>query len=226
MKAVIFDMDGVLFDTEVLCMKSWMAVAEQNGLPGMEEVFPRCIGLNSNDSRRIVLEAYGEDFDYPRFREQAAAWQRDYLEKNDLPIKPGMREILDWLKGSGYAVGLASSTRSSSVFSHLDQAGIRDCFSVVVTGDMVEHSKPRPDIYLLACRELGVEPGEAYAIEDSPNGIRSAHAAGMRAVMVPDMIPPDEEMRRLSTVILKDLGEVLEYLKKEKGPEAAFAKSG
>lgn len=137
MKAVIFDMDGVLFDTEVLCMKSWMAVAEQNGLPGMEEVFPRCIGLNSNDSRRIVLEAYGEDFDYPRFREQAAAWQRDYLEKNDLPIKPGMREILDWLKGSGYAVGLASSTRSSSVFSHLDQAGIRDCFSVVVTGDMV-----------------------------------------------------------------------------------------
>lgn len=228
MKAVIFDMDGVLFDTEVLCMKSWMAVAEQNGLPGMEEVFPRCIGLNSNDSRRIVLEAYGEDFDYPRFREQAAAWQRDYLEKNDLPIKPGMREILDWLKGSGYAVGLASSTRSSSVFSHLDQAGIRDCFSVVVTGDMVEHSKPRPDIYLLACRELGVEPGEAYAIEDSPNGIRSAHAAGMRAVMVPDMIPPDEEMRRLSTVILKDLGEVLEYLKREKeeAPEAAFAKSG
>ncbi len=228
MKAVIFDMDGVLFDTEVLCMKSWMAVAEQNGLTGMEEVFPQCIGLNSNDSRRIVLEAYGEDFDYPRFREQAAAWQREYLERNDIPIKPGMEEILGWLKGSGYAVGLASSTRSSSVFSHLEQAGIRDCFSVVVTGDMVEHSKPRPDIYLLACRELGVEPKEAYAIEDSPNGIRSAHAAGMRAVMVPDMIPPDEEMRRLSTVILNDLGEVLEYLKREKGagPEAAFAKSG
>lgn len=216
MKAVVFDMDGVLFDTEVLCMKSWMAVAKRNHLPLMEEVFPKCIGLNSNDSRRIVLEAYGEDFDYPRFREQAALWQREYLERNGLPVKPGMEEILAWLKTSGYKVGLASSTRSSSVFSHLDQAGIRDSFSAVITGDMVEHSKPRPDIYLLACRELGVEPEEAYAIEDSPNGIRAAHAAGMKAVMVPDMIGPDEEMRRLSTIILKDLGEVLAYLKKEK----------
>ena len=215
MKAVVFDMDGVLFDTEVLCMKSWMAVAERNGLPGMEEVFPKCIGLNSNDSRNIVMKAYGEDFDYPVFREQAAAWQREYLEKYGLPVKPGMREILGWLKTSDYAVGLASSTRSSSVFDHLEQAGIRDSFSVVITGDMVEHSKPRPDIYLLACRELGAEPGEAYAIEDSPNGIRSAHAAGMHTVMVPDMIPPDEEMRRLSRVILKDLLEVMEYLKKD-----------
>lgn len=214
-KAVVFDMDGVLFDTEVLCMKSWMTVAERNGLPGMEEVFPKCIGLNSNDSRNIVMKAYGEDFDYPAFREQAAAWQRDYLEKNGLPIKPGMREILGWLKTSDYAVGLASSTRSSSVFDHLEQAGIRDSFSVVITGDMVEHSKPRPDIYLLACRELGVKPQEAYAVEDSPNGIRSAHAAGMHTVMVPDMIPPDEEMRRLSRVILKDLLEVMEYLKKD-----------
>lgn len=216
MKAVVFDMDGVLFDTEVLCMKSWMAVAERNGLQGMEEVFPQCIGLNSNDSRNIVMKAYGEDFDYPGFREQAAAWQKEYLEKNGLPIKPGLEEILGWLKTSGLGVGLASSTRSSSVFAHLEQAGIRDCFATVVTGDMVEHSKPRPDIYLLACRELGVSPQEAYAIEDSPNGIRSAYAAGMHTVMVPDMIPPDEEMRELSRVICKDLLEVLEYLKAQR----------
>ena len=216
MKAVVFDMDGVLFDTEVLCMKSWMAVAERNGLQRMEEVFPQCIGLNSNDSRSIVMKAYGDDFDYPGFREQAAAWQREYLEKYGLPIKPGLEEILGWLKTSGFAVGLASSTRSSSVFGHLDQAGIRYCFSVVITGDMVEHSKPRPDIYLLACSRLGVKPQEAYAIEDSPNGVRSAHAAGMHTVMVPDMIPPDEEMKRLSRVILKDLPEVLDYLKARK----------
>lgn len=190
MKAVVFDMDGVLFDTEVLCMKSWMAVAKRNGLQRMEEVFPQCIGLNSNDSRSIVMKAYGDDFDYPGFREQAAAWQREYLEKYGLPIKPGLEEILGWLKTSG--------------------------FSVVITGDMVEHSKPRPDIYLLACSQLGVKPQEAYAIEDSPNGVRSAHAAGMHTVMVPDMIPPDEEMKRLSRVILKDLLEVLDYLKARK----------
>ena len=87
----------------------------------------------------------------------------------------------------------------------------------MITGDMVEHSKPRPDIYLMACRELGVEPEEAYAIEDSPNGIRSAHAAGMRPVMVPDMIAPDEEMRRLSFLVRKDLFEVMDYLREETG---------
>ena len=208
---VVFDMDGVLFDTERLCQDSWLAVAEEIGLPGMKEIFPQCIGLNANDSRRIVMNAYGEDFDYEGFREQASVWFWDYIEKNGLPMKPGVRELLDWLKENGWTVGLASSTRRSSVLNHLEQAGIRDYFSTVITGDMVEHSKPQPDIYLMACRELDADPKEAYAIEDSPNGIRSAHAAGMTPLMVPDMIAPDEEMRRLSSCIFKDLFEVLEY---------------
>ena len=208
---VVFDMDGVLFDTERLCQDSWLAVAEENGLPGMKEIFPQCIGLNANDSRRIVMNAYGEDFDYEGFREQASVWFWNYIEKNGLPMKPGVRELLDWLKENGWTVGLASSTRRSPVLNHLEQARIRDYFSTVITGDMVEHSKPQPDIYLMACRELGANPKEAYAIEDSPNGIRSAHAAGMSPLMVPDMIAPDEEMRRLSSCIFKDLFEVLEY---------------
>lgn len=213
MNAVIFDMDGVLFDTERLCQDSWLAVAEENGLPGMEEIFPKCIGLNANDSRRIVLEAYGEDFDYESFRGRASVWFWDYIEKNGLPIKPGVKELLAWLKEKKWLVGLASSTRRSSVLNHLEQAGIMDYFKVIITGDMVEHSKPQPDIYLLACRELGVEPEEAYAIEDSPNGIRSAHAAGMCPLMVPDMIAPDEEMSKLSAKIFENLEDVLRFLK-------------
>ena len=122
---VVFDMDGVLFDTERLCQDSWLAVAEENGLPGMKEIFPQCIGLNANDSRRIVMNAYGEDFDYEGFREQASVWFWDYIEKNGLPMKPGVRELLDWLKENGWTVGLASSTRRSSVLNHLEQAGIR-----------------------------------------------------------------------------------------------------
>lgn len=212
MKAVVFDMDGVLFDTEILCMKSWMAAAEANGLPGMEEVFPKCIGCNANDSRRFVMEAYGEDFDYTGFRKQASDWFWDYIEKNGLPVKPGAEKILKWLKENGWKIGLASSTKKTSVKSHLEQAGLENYFSVVVTGDMVEHSKPEPDIYLLACRELSVNPQETYAIEDSPNGIRSAHGAGMKPLMVPDMLPPDEEMRRLSAGIFEDLNQVLDFL--------------
>lgn len=212
---VVFDMDGVLFDTERLCQDSWLAIADEDGLPDMDKIFPRCIGLNANDSRQIVMGAYGEDFDYEGFRQRASEWFWDYIEKNGLPLKPGTREILAWLKENGWQIGLASSTRRTTVLNHLEQAGISEYFSVVVTGDMVEHSKPRPDIYLMACKELGIEPAQAYAIEDSPNGIRSAHAAGMTPLMVPDMIAPDEEMVHLSSRIFKDLLEVLNFLKSE-----------
>ena len=219
MNAVIFDMDGVLFDTERLCERSWLEVARAHEIPGMEEIFPRCIGLNANDSRRIVMDAYGEDFDYPGFREEASVWFWDYIEKNGLPVMAGVVEILAWLKENNWKVGLASSTRRSSVLNHLEQAGLRDYFSVIITGDMVEHSKPQPDIYLLACRNLGVEPGQAYAIEDSPNGIRSAYRAGMVPLMVPDMIAPDEEMKALSHGIFENLTEVLNYLKQSEETE-------
>ena len=213
MKAVVFDMDGVLFDTETLCQDSWMAIAEERGLPGMAEIFPQCIGLNANDSKQVVLRAYGQDFAYEEFRQQASVWFWDYIEKNGLPVMPGVREILEWLKEHNWKVGLASSTRRSSVENHLEQAGLRDYFQTVVTGDMVEHSKPQPDIYLMACRELGVAPEEAFAIEDSPNGIRSAHAARMTPLMVPDMIAPDEEMKRLSSRIFDSLLDVMEYFR-------------
>jgi len=215
LNTIVFDMDGVLFDTERLCQDSWLAVAEESGLPNMDVIFPQCIGLNANDSRRIVMNAYGEDFDYEGFRSKASVWFWDYIEKKGLPVKPGVKELLSWLREEGWAVGLASSTRRSSVENHLEQAGIRDYFATIVTGDMVEHSKPRPDIYLMACRELGVDPGQAYAIEDSPNGIRSAYRAGMSPLMVPDMIAPDEEMRELSTKIFSDLHEVLRFLQTE-----------
>lgn len=211
MKSVVFDMDGVLFDTERVCRDSWIAIAEKWHLPGMNEIFPKCIGLNANDSRRVVLGAYGNDFPYEEFRKQAGDWFWEYIEKNGLPIMPGVRELLEWLKKEGWVVGLASSTRRSSVMAHLEQSGLQDYFQTVVTGDMVEHSKPLPDIYLKACKSLGVNPKETYAIEDSPNGIRSAYAAGMIPLMVPDMIEPDDEMKNKSSRIFHNLYDVYDY---------------
>lgn len=211
-KSIVFDMDGVLFDTERLCMESWDIVAEKNGIHGMKEVFPQCIGLNGNDTRTLIMNAFGEDFPYDEFREQTSKWFWDFIDKEGLPVKKGVRKLLAYLQQSGYQIGLASSSRYEAVMSHLKQAKLDDYFSVVVTGDMIEHSKPQPDIYLLACKKLDAEPEDVYAIEDSPNGIRSAYAAGMKPVMVPDLIMPDEEMRQKSCFIGKDLLDVMHYL--------------
>ena len=214
MKTVVFDMDGVLFDTERLCMDSWVQVAKQWGIHDMEEVFPLCIGLNANDTKALVMNHYGQDFAFDAYRKEASQWFWDYVEEKGLPVKTGVREILTFLQEAGYKIGLASSTKYESVIHHLETTGIREYFSVIVTGNMVEHSKPQPDIYLLACEKLGVTPEEAYAIEDSPNGIRAAHRAGMKPVMVPDMIKPDEEMKELSYQIFENLIEVKDFLAK------------
>ncbi|MBD5526993.1 MAG: HAD family phosphatase [Lachnospiraceae bacterium] len=213
-EAVIFDMDGVLFDTEKLCMDSWIAIAGERNIPDMEVFFPRCIGRNLTDTRMLFGEFYGELYDYEEFRKQASAWFHDYIEKNGMPMKKGVKELLEYLQRGGYKIGLASSTSRHSVEDHLERAGIRGYFQSLTTGDMVEHSKPQPDIYLMACKSLEVNPAQTMAIEDSPNGIRAAHAAGMIPVMVPDLIAPDQEMREKSSLICHDLLEVMRFFEK------------
>lgn len=207
-------MDGVLFDTEKLCMDSWIAVAGEQGISDMETFFPVCIGRNMTDTKALFYEFYGEAYDYDRFRKQASAWFHSYIERNGIPVKKGVGELLAFLHRRGYRIGLASSTSRPSVEEHLARAGIREYFQSLTTGDMVEHSKPRPDIYLMACESLGVAPTQAMAIEDSPNGIRAAYSAGMVPVMVPDLIAPDGEMREKSVLICRDLLEVMRFLDK------------
>ena len=211
MDAVIFDMDGVLFDTERLYMEGWTQVAKKRGIAGMEEVARGCIGLNRNDSRAHVRAHYGEDFDYDDFRAAVTSWVKTHIKIYGLPVKPGVERLLGYLKQRGIPVGLASSTSYQSVLEHLKSAGIVDYFQVIVTGDMIEHSKPQPDIYLLACRKLGVEPAGTYAIEDSTNGLLSAYRAGLKAILVPDLIEPTPEMRRQSHQIFYDLTEVMRF---------------
>ena len=129
-----------------------------------------------------------------------------------MPLKPGARELLHHLREENWGIGLASSTRRVLVQSQLEGVGLWHYFDQVVTGDQLERSKPAPDIYLMACRALGVAPEAAWAVEDSYNGIRSSAAAGMRPIMVPDLLPPTPEMRQLSHIILPDLTAVEDYL--------------
>ena len=219
MKAVVFDMDGVLFDTERLCMEAWVTVARGRGIHDMEQVFPNCIGRSAADDEKVIKDHYGQDFDYEGFRKEASEEFWRVIEEKGRPQKKGVTELLAYLREDGWKVGLASSTNRASVLRHLEDAGIREAFTQVIGGDEIKHSKPEPDIYLQACRELGTPPEETYAIEDSHNGSRSAYRAGMKPIMVPDMLPPTEEMEQLSIAILPDLLEVLKFFQGRKEEE-------
>ncbi|MBO5112989.1 MAG: HAD family phosphatase [Lachnospiraceae bacterium] len=211
-KAVIFDMDGVIFDSERLVLEGWQEIAAKYGIEGIGEVLPRCLGVNAQATREIFREYYGQDFPYDEYKKEASALFHSRYGNGKLPLKSGVKELLSYLKENGYLVGLASSTRQAIVEQEIRDAGLMPYFDNLVCGDMLKRSKPEPDIYLKACENLDVEPRMAVAVEDSYNGIRSAKRAGMVPVMVPDMVQPDEEMRSLAHKICKDLFEVKNWI--------------
>ena len=210
-KAVVFDMDGTIFDSEKLVLDCWEKVGEKHGIAGIREVFIKCIGTNKVRTKQIVLEAYGDSFAYDVFSQESSALFREVTEREGLPVKKGTHEILDFLRENHIPMGLASSTRLAIVAEELKQAGLYEYFRVVMGGDQLQNSKPAPDIYLMTCSKMGVAPSDAYAIEDSYNGIRSAYSAGMKPIMVPDLLPATDEMRSMSMAVLEDLIQVKEY---------------
>lgn len=212
--SVIFDMDGTIFDSERLVLDCWECVGERHGIPGIREVFIRCIGTNKLRTQEIVFGHYGKDFPYETFSEESSALFHELTEKEGIPVKPGTAELLNYLSEHKIPMGLASSTRLAVVTQELKAAGLYDYFQVVVGGDLLRNSKPAPDIYLMTCERMGILPGNTYAIEDSYNGIRSAHSAGMHPIMVPDMMPATEEMQSLSEAVFADLFQVKEYFEK------------
>lgn len=208
MKAVVFDMDGVIFDSERLSKEVWLEIAKERGIEGFSPVYDQIIGVNKASGRQIVCEAYGKDFPFDEIHAEAAVRKLTKCPDGHYPLKTGIVELLTFLKEHNYKVGLASSTEESVVRMHLEKSGLLPYFNCLICGNMVKRSKPDPEIFLLACKTLGVSPKETYIIEDSYNGIRAAHAAGAFAIMVPDLKMPTDEMRELSDLILKDLYEV------------------
>lgn len=211
-EAVVFDMDGVLFDTERIIGECWKKVASEIGIDGIEDLLNACIGSNKKATRTIFLERLGEDFDFDYFDTQAHNTFLQKVEEEGLPIKLGVRELLEYLQQAGIRIGLASSTYEAGVRSHLKRVGLESYFEVIIGGDMVKASKPDPEIYLTACKELGVKPEHAIAIEDSYNGVRSASAAKLLTIMVPDLLPATEEIEALLYKKCDSLLEVMKYL--------------
>lgn len=210
-KAIIFDMDGVILDSETISDITWKKAAEEKGLSVNDEILNACRGTNKNDTMIILKKYYGSDFDSEAFLERTSELFHVIEEKDGIPLMPYAKEILEYLKPR-YRLALASSTRGPTVERQLKTAGVIDYFETRTTGEMVIHSKPDPEIYLMACKSIGVEPAECAAIEDSLNGIKSAFAAGLNPVMVVDKIKPTEEIRKICLEVfdsLEDLKSVL-----------------
>lgn len=210
--AVIFDMDGVIFDSERATLLCWLELSKEKNFENIYEVFLKCTGTTMEKTKSIVLEAYGEDFPYDEYASLASKMYHERYDGGKLPMKKGVKDILEYLKENNKKIALASSSRKETVEKELRDAGIYSFFDEIVTGDMVNRSKPEPDIFLKACEAVGVKPDRAYAIEDSYNGIRAAFRGGLKPIMVPDLLEADDEMKKLSDKVLNDLNAVIGYL--------------
>ena len=241
---IIFDMDGVIFDTERFYLECLRPAAETVGLENIEEIALACTGLTEEETQKKLIDFYGPDAPLEQLNAETMKHFRTKYEAEGFPEKPGVREILSWLREMKIPTAIASSTRTDIVRKELSDAGLLDCFDVVIGGDLAEKSKPAPDVFLKAAEALksagaqesagastavedldsaGASPAgaqdpdlsEFYVIEDSFNGIRAASAAGMKPLMVPDLLQPDDEIRALAWKVFPSLKEVLAYLKTE-----------
>ena len=212
--AVVFDMDGVIFDSERALMECWIELSRKYGIEDIRKTYMDCIGTNGAKTKEIMLRAFGGDFPFEKYAGEASGLYHERYDGGRLPMKKGAREILEFLKQKGKRIALASSTRRQTVLGQLRDARILEYFDAVVTGDMVAESKPEPAIFLRACEEIGVVPGRAFAVEDSHNGIRAAYRGRLRPIMVPDLMPANGEMRELSEAVLDDLVSVIGYLER------------
>ena len=194
-RAIIFDKDGTLHDTEKVYKQAWNAAAAEFNVPDIENTVRDCTGTNIPFIAQYWAKKY-PDVPFEDYLPRRQFYYFGILEQG-IPVKEGAYELLTYLRAHGYKVGMATSTPWDTVKEHLERTDMMGYFDTIVTGDMIEHGKPAPDIYLLAAERLGVDPAECVGVEDSPNGVRSIHAAGMRAVMIPDLVEPSPEVEAL-----------------------------
>ena len=197
-QAVLFDMDGTVFDTEAIYRRCWRRAAKEVGFDvDMELFFQRICGLNMTDMTAYVYRVYGEDTPFEEIRARRRVYLDEELKKVGLPFKSGAPQIFYDLKQRGIKLAIATSSGRKLVDRYLQMSGLEGIFDVIMTGELVEHGKPHPEIFLTAAEKLGVPADACVVVEDSPNGVRAGHAAGMYTVMVPDLHPCTEELQSL-----------------------------
>ncbi len=207
-KAVVFDLDGTLIDSEALVLQAYMAAADRHSVPFTHDQFLSLVGKHRQASSALMQQYFGDTFPLEAFY----ATVGEHIGDTHAPLKPGVAALLDRLDAGKMPFALATSSGPGWVEKHFRAHDFTRRFKGVVTRDDVEHGKPHPEPYLKASTMLGHHPGDVLAIEDSPTGVTSAHAAGLMTVMVPDLIQPDAETVARVLHVGKSLEEILELL--------------
>lgn len=211
-KAAIFDMDGLMFDTEKLAADGWKYAGDVLGFEIDDEKLSQTRGRNVADARNLFFQWYGDQVDYDEARSLRCEYLNNRLNQYGMPMKEGLTELLAFLKEKGYKRALATSTHRNTVEWYFELAGLPMDFDAVVCGDEVEHSKPAPDVFLKAAKKLDTDPQKCLVLEDSPNGIRAGACAGCKVVMVPDLDQPTVEIEKLCMEICENLRDVIRIL--------------
>lgn len=208
-KGVVFDMDDLMFDTELLTFKIWNEILTEKGFDYSFEIYKQTIGIRTVEVKKIYSDLYGNFFEYDKIYREAIDRFWKYTEKKGVPIKKGLFDLLDFLKNSKIKIALATSTTTKSAEEILRRAKVLEYFDILVCGDMVTKGKPHPEIFLKAANKLGLKTDECIGLEDSINGIKSLYNANMKAVMIPDLIEPTDEINPMIYKVCKNLEEVV-----------------
>ena len=214
-KGIIFDMDGVLIDTERISYNSFKEVFKDYDYEIDENFYIKLIGHNVKSIQKIMTNKYGENFPFDEIYEKKVKISIDTIARDGLIIKKGVQELVDYLKKNNYKIAVATSTRRERAHEHLMKIGVLDKADYVICGDQVTNSKPDPEIFLKAAKGIELLPEECIVIEDSEAGIIAAHNAGIRSINVPDMIIPNDIIKELSYKICNNLIEVKELLESQ-----------
>ncbi|WP_125144569.1 HAD family hydrolase [Clostridium transplantifaecale] len=214
-EGVIFDMDGLMFDTERLGLEGWKKAGRILGYPVGEEVVAGIRGCNRADAKKKFKAQYGEGFNYEQALQIRLHYAEEMLRKQGIPVKPGLYRLLETLRNKRIPMGVATGSSRETALSNLKNAGIREYFSAIVCGDEVEHAKPWPDIFIRTAECLGTDCSRTMVFEDSSNGIEAASRAGCIPVMVPDLTRPDDALRAKCYRVIENLGEAGEFFERK-----------
>lgn len=214
LKAIIWDMDGTMFDTEQLDLSCWEEICMAHGYKEPRPTLVSCIGKNVRDTDEILMRHFGSDFDIASLRAEQHALLQKKIDEFGIPIKDGILETLAWTATHSIPNGLASSSNRARIIANLETSDLCKHFDVIIGGDQITQGKPDPEIFLKAAEELGVRPEECIVFEDSQYGIIAANEAGMHVVMIPDLISPTDEILKRTNYLLTSGTEIIALLER------------